>query len=131
MSDKQPCPCGTGKQYSECCEPCLKGKQQAATAISLMRSRYTAYVMKNEEYLLRTWHPSTRPDQLGLERGESGHWIGLKVVTTHAGGCDDDAGMVEFVARYKINGKAHRLREKSQFVKEQGEWFYLDGEPGN
>lgn len=131
MSDNKTCPCGSGKPFVQCCEPCLSGVAQADTAEKLMRSRYTAYVMKNEEYLLRTWHHSTRPDQLGLERGEAGNWIGLKLVGTHAGGRDDDSGMVEFVARYKINGKAHRLQEKSRFVKEQGEWFYLDGEPGN
>lgn len=90
-----------------------------------MRSRYVAYVRGRTEYLLRTWHPSTRPSTLDLER-ESVRWLGLQVRRVEAGGVGDRDGVVEFVARYKIGGRAHRLHETSRFVREDGRWFYLD-----
>ncbi len=92
-----------------------------------MRSRYSGYVLAREDYLLRTWHESTRPET--LDPGDVGklHWLGLKIVRTEAGGPDDTRGVVEFVARYKVGGKAHRLHETSRFVRESGPWFYLDG----
>jgi SEC-C motif-containing protein len=91
-----------------------------------MRSRYTAYTLGKESYLLQTWHPSTRPAQLALHAQPS-RWLGLNVVATQDGGADATHGVVEFVARYKIGGKAHRLHEVSRFVKEGGRWFYVDG----
>ena len=93
-----------------------------------MRSRYCAYVLQDELYLLRTWHPSTRPATLNLDTESTPRWIGLKLVATRGGEENDEAGSVEFVARYKVNGKAHRLHETSRFIKEQGRWFYLDGD---
>ncbi len=84
---------------------------------SLMRSRYSAYELGLESYLLETWHPSSRPNGIEFEGLK---WIGLEVKT-----CTPDT--VEFVARYKINGRAHRLREKSRFLFEDGKWLYLDG----
>lgn len=128
MADTQTCPCGSGRDYEACCEPCLKGKIHAATAEQLMRSRYTAYVMHDEGYLLATWHGSTRPQQLDPDTTETVKWTGLKIVSKHAGGVDDTQGVVEFVARYKVNGKAYRLHEGSRFVRQQDRWFYLDGE---
>jgi SEC-C motif-containing protein len=93
-----------------------------------MRSRYSAYVLGVESYLLQTWHPSTRPASLSLNQDDAPQWIGLKLVATQGGMQNDTEGSVEFVARYKVNGKAHRLHEISRFVKEQGRWFYLDGD---
>lgn len=92
-----------------------------------MRSRYSAYVTGNEDYLLATWHESTRPKVLGLEQDKLTKWVGLSIKTTQQGRQQDQEGVVEFVARYKVNGKAERLHETSRFVKEQGKWFYLDG----
>lgn len=91
-----------------------------------MRSRYTAYVLGLADYLLATWHPSTRPGALDLGGGPRPKWLGLKVLA-HA---QDDAthARVEFVARYKISGRAHRKHELSRFLREDGRWFYLDGE---
>ncbi len=123
----KPCPCGSDKDFSRCCEPCLKGDIYAATAEQLMRSRYTAYVVGDESYLLSTWHSSTRPQQLHLESEPASQWIGLKVLASTSGEAHDSDGRVEFIARYKINGKAHRLHENSRFVKERGRWFYIDG----
>lgn len=91
-----------------------------------MRSRYVAYVKRNAPYLLATWHPRTRPVEPDLETGSK--WLGLKVRRTEFGGVDDTSGVVEFVARYRTHGKAHRLHEISRFERLDGTWFYLDGE---
>ena len=121
------CPCGSGQSYPACCGPYLDHGQPPATAEALMRSRYSAYVLGREGYLLRTWHESTRPGTLDLRDAGTVRWLGLKIVRTEAGGPDDGRGVVEFVARYKIGGKAHGLHETSRFVREGGQWFYLDG----
>lgn len=92
-----------------------------------MRSRYTAYVLIREEYLWNTWHASTRPAQIGLEAGNPVQWQGLTIQRTEAGNITDREGVVEFVARYKVNGKAGLLQETSRFLKENGQWFYVDG----
>jgi SEC-C motif-containing protein len=93
-----------------------------------MRSRYTAYVLNNEAYLLATWHASTRPDALNLTTQPATQaatqWLGLEVKTHHAA---DDSASVEFVARYRINGRAVRLHETSRFVRAEGCWYYVDG----
>ncbi len=91
-----------------------------------MRSRYTAYAQRNAAWLWETWHPQTRPSRLDL--GESVRWIGLKIVATEAGGPDDDRGTVEFVARYKVGGRAHRVHERSRFERIDGRWCYVDGD---
>lgn len=93
-----------------------------------MRSRYTAYCLGREPYLLATWHTTTRPAALALESDTSANWIGLSVKRYELQ--DEDHAAVEFVARNKINGRAHRLHEVSRFVREDGRWFYLDGEVG-
>ena len=121
------CPCGSGRDFEACCGGFIEGAESPQTAEQLMRSRYTAYVMGAEGYLLRTWHPSTRPPSLELAAGGPVRWLGLKILGSEGGGPDDDQGTVEFVARYKPAGRAGRLRERSQFIREQGEWFYVNG----
>lgn len=91
-----------------------------------MRSRYSAYVLDDGDYLLATWHPSTRPAELTLDARLQ--WLGLDIRRCEHGGPDDEQGIVEFVARGKVNGRAERLHEVSRFVKEEGRWFYVDGE---
>jgi SEC-C motif-containing protein len=120
------CPCGSGKPYSSCCGRYLDQNETAATAENLMRSRYTAYTLKREDYLLATWHSSTRPASLDLIGQPAQQWLGL-TVKRHEQTAVDQA-IVEFAARYKINGRAHRLHEISNFVREGGLWFYVDGE---
>ena len=93
-----------------------------------MRSRYTAYVHGDENYLLQTWHSSTRPTQLSLHETQPDKWLGLKILKTELGGMSDTDGTVEFVARYKVNGRAIRLHEISQFQNVDGFWFYIKGE---
>ena len=91
-----------------------------------MRSRYCGFVIQDETYLLTSWHPSTRPSRVRFD--DKQRWLGLKIVDTQAGLCTDSQGFVEFLARYKINGKGCRLRERSRFQKEGNQWLYLDGE---
>ncbi|HLW05507.1 MAG TPA: YchJ family metal-binding protein [Azoarcus sp.] len=97
----------------------------ASDAETLMRSRYTAFVLRNEAYLLGTWHPSTRPERLDLAE-DTTRWIGLTIRRHESTG--PDRACVEFVARYRIHGRAHRLHETSRFVREGGQWFYVDGD---
>ena len=122
------CPCGSGLMFEKCCGQYISEQIVAPTAEVLMRSRYSAYVIKDENYLLNTWHKTTRPETLNLEQDTSTKWIGLDVVRVEQGTIKDDKGQVEFVARYKVNGKAERLHEVSRFRKEQGKWYYLDGD---
>jgi SEC-C motif-containing protein len=120
------CPCGSNKPYSSCCARYVDNNESAPTAEALMRSRYTAYTLLREDYLLATWHASTRPSGLGLAEEVPTKWIALEVKRHEQP--DADHAIVEFVARYKVNGRAHRLHEVSRFVRENGEWFYVDGE---
>lgn len=117
------CPCGSGRPLAACCGRYLDGHAAPPDAEALMRSRYTAYVLAREPYLLATWHASTRPTRLDLTPTR---WIGL-TVSRHEQQ-DADHATVEFVARYKIGGRAHRLHETSRFVREEGRWYYVDGE---
>ncbi|MFA7400637.1 MAG: YchJ family metal-binding protein [Sideroxydans sp.] len=120
------CPCGSTKPYTACCAPYIEGNAPAPTAEALMRSRYTAYTLLREDYLLATWHTSTRPTSLDLAADTATKWIGLEVRRHEQQ--DADHAIVEFVARYKVNGRAHRLQEVSRFVRENGRWFYVDGD---
>ena len=118
------CVCGSGRAAADCCSR-LHGGEAASTPEALMRSRYSAYVLRLTDYLLATWHPSTRP--AGLPPDEAGlKWLGLEVRRCILQ--DADHGTVEFVARSKLGGRAHRLHETSRFVREDGRWFYLDGD---
>lgn len=93
-----------------------------------MRSRYTAYARGDAAYLRATWHASTRPETLDLDApaAERPKWIGLDV-RAHTRQSDEWAN-VEFVARYRIGGRAHRLHERSRFVRDAGRWYYVDGD---
>jgi SEC-C motif-containing protein len=90
-----------------------------------MRSRYSAYVLELPDYLLATWHPSTRPAELSLATMPRTQWLGLKVNRHAITG--QDTATVDFVARHKIGGRAQRLHEVSRFVRENERWYYLDG----
>lgn len=89
-----------------------------------MRSRYSAFVLHLEDYLLATWHPSTRPSALNLGTDPQPKWLGLEV-KTHIEG--NDTATVEFIARCRIGGRAQRLCEVSRFVREGGRWYYASG----
>lgn len=131
-----PCPCGRlspgGRKetlpYGRCCGRWHQGpaRLRAPDAESLMRSRYSAYVLGLHDYLLDTWHPDTRPATLAPD--EPGlRWLGLEVRRHEPQ--DDEHAMVEFVARCKLGGRAQRLHECSRFERNaQGQWLYLDGQ---
>lgn len=119
------CPCG-GSAYAQCCGRFHQGAT-AETAEQLMRSRYCAYALGLMEYVHRTWHPSTRPPLAELTHDPSAKWLGLQVKRQQENG---DQATVEFVARYKVGGRAHRLHETSRFVRENGKWYYVDGSMG-
>ena len=124
MQVDQLCPCGLGQAYAACCGRYISRAAAAPTAEALMRSRYSAYVRGDVKYLLHTWHVSARPETMDAERAVK--WLGLEILMTEEGG--DAQGVVEFVARYKVNGKAYRLHERSRFVKEDVQWFYVDSD---
>jgi SEC-C motif-containing protein len=105
-----------------CCERWHRG-EAAPSAELLMRSRYSAYVLGLHDYLLATWHPKTRPTPQDLQ-GDDARWLGLDVRSAQEHG---DEATVEFVARYRVAGRAHRLHETSRFLREDGRWFYVDG----
>lgn len=131
MKDTQlPCPCGRAARYAQCCGALHQrfadsGELTAPDAETLMRSRYSAYVLDLLDYLLATWHPSTRPAT--LTPNEPGlKWLGLQV-KKHVRQ-DAEHALVEFVARSKLGGRAYRLTELSRFERLNGAWLYLDGE---
>lgn len=132
------CPCG-GASYAACCGPFIGGTAIPGSAEQLMRSRYTAYTLGNEAYLRATWHPSTCPPEPILGEGGKTKWLGLEIKSAlrlrkrNEAEPEDGSGQdsVEFVARYKLGGRAHRLHEVSRFLREDAadgaRWFYLDG----
>ena len=120
-SDKT-CPCGSGLSYEACCAPLIREEQSAESAEALMRSRYTAYTEYKEAYILSTWHTSTRPKNLSINIESPLQWIRLKVIQS-------SYDTVEFIAWYKLNGKAHKLHEHSRFIYENQRWYYIDGDP--
>lgn len=124
------CPCDEQRRYAYCCAPLHQGAA-AATAEALMRSRYSAYALRLEDYLLQTWHPRTRPAALGLaDTKPTTKWLGLKILR-HEPAADAHGAVVEFVARFRVGGgSAQRMTELSRFLYEDGRWFYLDGDVG-
>ena len=117
--------CLSGEQYRLCCGRFHSGQAEAATAEQLMRSRYSAFVLLDEQYLLRTWHADTAPAE--LELGPDLKWRRLDIVATVQGGPLDTFGTVEFKA-YFLHGDDRGIHhEISRFVRENKRWFYLDG----
>ena len=120
------CPCRKKSEtiaYAACCEPLHAGLHPAATAEALMRSRYSAFALGNETYLVATWHPSTRPPRVDIDPRQE--WQHLRIVATRT---DGDRATVEFLARSRIGGTTRVLHEVSRFVRENGRWLYVDGD---
>lgn len=122
MDPLAPCPCCSGKPYTDCCQPYHQGTP-ARDPETLMRSRYCAFVLGEADYLQATWHPDTRPKQLALD--SSPDWTSLRIVDASEQG---DAGRVHFRAFYRHDGHWGCLEERSRFVRQTGQWRYLDGE---
>ncbi|VVD73238.1 hypothetical protein PIN31115_00716 [Pandoraea iniqua] len=122
--DREGCPCG-GLAFDSCCGRYIDGGELPPTAEALMRSRYTAFVRQNAPYLIDTWAARTRPATLDFD--DAPQWLGLQV-KAHLQR-DDAHAEVEFVARYKVGGRAHRLHERSRFERtDDGRWRYIDGD---
>lgn len=117
------CPCLSGEQYGDCCGRFHRGDAEAATAEQLMRSRYAAFVLLDAAYLLRTWHPDTRPAQLELDPAVQ--WRRLDIVSTGRGGPLDSEGTVEFKAHYLHDGERGAQHETSRFLREDRRWYYV------
>ena len=123
------CHCHSGLEYSACCGPLLAGSVYAQTPEQLMRSRYCAFVLKNADYLINTWHPNCHAEQLrneltaGFEHTE---WLGLTIFATQSGSHADE-GFVSFVARFRDKEHDSALIERSRFLNQNGRWYYIDG----
>ncbi|MBO1927970.1 hypothetical protein J3998_10325 [Thiomicrorhabdus sp. 6S2-11] len=134
--NKEKCPCDSGGDYSECCRPFHLGEKTAPTAEKLMRSRYSAFVKQDADYLLRTWHPSTAPQELDSESNLQ--WTGLTINGRKQGRKKDSLGWVTFVATYQITlnpleisaqQETGQLHETSYFIRDEHDnWLYVNGE---
>lgn len=125
MKKNNLCACQSGKDYDQCCGPILAG-DPAQTAEQLMRSRYTAFCLNDEAYLLGSWHPDTRPASLNLLVDQQNiKWTGLKILNHEQ---NESTAIVEFIARFKVGGKAEKIHERSRFVQQDNRWFYVDGD---
>ena len=118
---QEACPCGSGHEYNLCCGRFISGKNRAESAEQLMRSRYSAYVKEDVDYLVRTTHPKSRTADLATSIRswmDQVQWMRLLVMKV-------DKRTVEFVAEYIAQGKPRQHRERSLFEKVKGEWFYV------
>ncbi len=126
------CPCGSQKEFADCCQPLLEGVRTADTAEVLMRSRFTAHAKKAFDYIFETTHPAGRKDD--DRKGTAAwskklDWQRLEIRNVEKGGPDDTAGTVEFVARYRKDSKAFDHHEIAEFVHEDGRWYFKEGQP--
>ena len=117
------CPCGGGTCYEDCCRPLHDGAAYAPTAVRLMRSRYSAFALRQPQYLLDTWHPSTRPPTLELD--PEVRWTGLEIVSTRGGSLLEQRGTVEFHASYSRGRERGVQHENSRFVRVNSRWLYV------
>lgn len=126
-----PCTCGNAQAFEACCQPIIAGKRAAATPEQLMRARYSAYVKAEIDFLLESLAPSERKgfDRDGAEQWAKGvEWLGLEVKRTEQGGPNDSTGVVEFLAKYRVQEKNIEHHEIATFTKEDGKWYFLDGQ---
>jgi SEC-C motif-containing protein len=131
MAKYDKCPCGSGVDFEACCGGIVAGRRTATTAEQLMRSRYTAYVLKKVDYLVQTTHPDSREEDLAdsiRKWMRQVEWLKLHVVATEGGSAEDEFGHVEFIAEYLANTGPGRHHECSAFEKLDGEWCYVGEE---
>jgi SEC-C motif-containing protein len=127
IDDAAPCPCGLGEPYGGCCGRLHGGHATASTAEQLMRSRFSAFAAADEDYLLRTWHPATRPSRIEFDPEQ--RWSRLEILGKAGGGLFDVDGTVEFRAHYRAAGHPDVLHEHSRFVRADGGWVYVSPIP--
>jgi SEC-C motif-containing protein len=130
MSDNnQPCPCGSGAIFAECCEPVIKGERESATADELMRARYSAFATGAIDFIVSSTHSRTRGEvnvEDTTEWSQTSIWRGLQILETKEAG--EDQAYVSFAAQFMQNGKEQNHREKSLFEREEGKWRFVTGE---
>ncbi|MDR1901401.1 MAG: YchJ family protein [Treponema sp.] len=125
------CPCGSGREYSACCEPYINGAENAPTAEALMRSRYSAYAEHAVDYIIGTCLRTGKDDideKQTRNWSEKSKWLGLKILSVSKGGLQDNEGSVEFEASYERDGLKDIHHEQARFKKQDGKWFYDEGE---
>jgi SEC-C motif-containing protein len=126
------CPCGTAKPYSQCCEPLIRGEQQALTPEALMRARYSAYAKTEVDFIIASTHPDKQED-LSAEGiqcwSERSTWHDLEIVATEGGESDDQTGIIEFIAHYTEKNTKKKHHERAQFERVEGIWYFSDGVP--
>ncbi|MCF6768198.1 YchJ family protein [Thiotrichales bacterium 19S11-10] len=130
QTNHQACPCGSEKEYQDCCQVGHLDHQAITTAEALMRSRYSAYYLKKIDYLVETTHPQTRSDNLYMDIlnwANQTQWQNLQVISTRHGQKEDKVGFVEFKATYLINNHQRTIHEHSKFKKFGGKWYFFDG----
>ncbi|WP_406135481.1 YchJ family protein [Streptomyces sp. NBC_01089] len=120
-----PCPCGLPAPYGQCCGRFHSGQAAAPTAEALMRSRFSAFAVGDTAYLLRSWHPETRPPRVDLDAGQ--RWGRLEILATTGGTAFHTTGTVTFRAHFTSRGKPGELCEHSRFERYEGAWVYVDG----
>lgn len=126
-----PCPCGSKRTYTECCGPVIDGSRAAATAEELMRSRYSAYAMKEIDFLRTSLHPDQQSgfdEKSTREWAERSEWHSLAIIATSDGRAEDADGRVEFMATFTDGGTRREHHERASFRKEDGRWYFVDGE---
>ena len=124
------CPCQSGKEYDACCGPVIGGRETAATAEALMRSRYSAFAKGEIEYLKQSLHPDHRADYDPVSTqalSANSEWVGLEIVGTRGDGKDDQEGSVEFIATFRQKGMTFKHHELAEFKRHNGIWYYTDG----
>ncbi|UPT75300.1 MAG: YchJ family protein [Elusimicrobiota bacterium] len=130
MTTATACPCGTKKNFSECCEPHISGKTPAPTAEALMRARYSAYATGKIDFIEKTHAPESRADfdrKASEKWAKDSQWRGLHVIATKGGGPGDATGIVSFIAGFAQNGQDYEHHEIATFRKEGATWFFVDG----
>ena len=129
--NKDLCPCGNDKNYSDCCEPIIKGTKKAPTAEALMRARYTSYVKHEIDFIINSCEKGEKIAEIDRKATEDwsnkSTWHGLKIIRTEKGTENDDEGIVEFEATYTSDGMRDVHHEIGGFRKVNGEWFYSEG----
>ncbi|MFZ5573519.1 MAG: YchJ family protein [Thermodesulfobacteriota bacterium] len=126
------CPCGSDKAYADCCEPFITGEGTPPTAEALMRARYSAFVKSRIDFILSTIHPEKKElhDEKTLNNwSRKSEWLSLQILNTAKGGESDTEGEVEFIATYRRKGNKEKHHEIATFKKEDGKWFFHDGQP--
>ncbi|WP_328885911.1 YchJ family protein [Streptomyces sp. NBC_00316] len=124
ITPASPCPCGLPATYADCCGRLHAGNAAAPSCEALMRSRYAAFVVQDAAYLLRTWHPDTRPPAIDFDPGM--RWERLEILATTDGSAFHTTGTVTFRAHYTDRGRADSLHEQSRFVRHEGAWVYTE-----